>query len=138
MSTMARRGFLKFLGAAPIAGPVVAQEAAAKMGLQPLLGGIGGIGGSLLSQTGETPRSIEYNHLEWLKERLKRLADPEYLAEMRRDLKWQVNRLDPDLAAMRGISPSAALSIQIDRIMQRNIKQETWNIRKQIKEATGF
>lgn len=139
MSGMARRNFLKFLGAAPIAAPVVAQEAAAKMGLRSALGAAGGLGGSRpVGYAGECPVPDGGSHLDYLKTRLTRLLDPSYAEDMRRDIRGSVTTLDADLASMRGISPSAALSIQIDRIVKRNIDQETWSVRKQIKEWSGF
>lgn len=134
MSGMARRGFLKFLGAAPIAAPVVAQEAAAKMGLQAVIGA-GGLGYNSVGGCHPVPAG---SHLDWLKTRVKELADPEYVSQVRRDIRYNISRLDPDLASMRGISPSAAFSIQLDRVVKKRIEEESWSIRRQLKEATGF
>jgi hypothetical protein len=138
MANVARRSFLKLIGVAPIAAPVAAQEAAAKMGLRSMLGAAGGLGGGRLVGYAQECAPATGSHLDYLKSRLTRLLDPSYAEDMRRDIRGSITHLDPDLASMRGISPSAAMSIQLDRIVKRNIEQETWSVRKQIKEWTGL
>lgn len=136
MSGMARRSFLKFLPAAVASAPVAAQEAAAKMGLT----GLASAGGleRAIGHAGQPVSDAGYNHLKWLKDRLAQYADPEYIARLHKDARRHITRLDPDLASMRGISPSAAFSIQVEREVEKTIEAETWSLRRSIKEATGF
>lgn len=136
MANVARRAFLKLLPASIMAGPVVAQEAAAKMGLRSVIGGASagklvGYAGSPYPQDCNTGTPI--SEIDWLKERLKSYADPEYLARIRRDMRMNVTRLDPDIASMRGISPSAAYSIQLDREVAKHIDHETGSLKQSLR-----
>jgi hypothetical protein len=129
MSSMARRGFLRFMAAAPVALPVAAKEAAAGMGLQGLLGGAS-FGTNMPEAGGCNPigypqdACAPVNAADWLKQRLTELMSDESMERMRHDAKHAARYLDPDLAAMRSVSPSFAYGRQIDRHVDRRIAGE--------------
>ena len=120
--SVARRGFLRLLAATPVAGPVIAREAAQKAGI-----GAVGIG---LDQYGPTSAgcpssSSSDGEREWLMGWCKRVFSAEWEEEKRREGKrWMPSRLDPDLASSRSLSLSAAVRIQQDRDIERRIRRE--------------
>ena len=119
---MIRRSFLKFLGAAPVAAPVIVREAT-----QMSLGNT-----SVALQTAaiydfeendkcdvEPVSSILNPEIEkgYLVKRLEEINQPAYYNYIKAD------RLDPDLASMRSFSLSTAFRIQLERNKAR-AKQE--------------
>lgn len=128
MTSMARRAFLRFAAAAPVALPVAAKEAAAGMGLQGLLGGAS-FGANMPEMGCNTvgyPKDAcaPVNAADWLKQRLTELMSDESMERMRNDAKHSARYLDPDLASMRSVSPSFAYGRQIDRHVDRRIAGE--------------
>lgn len=131
MSSMARRAFLRFAAAAPVALPVAAKEAAASMGLQGALGAGAQIGMGLAGQTvgyaDNCKDASPINHVDWLKQRMTDLLSDENLERIRMQEAAQLSRLDPDLASMRSVSPSFARHRQIDRNVNRAVEsQKRW------------
>lgn len=130
---VARRGFLRLLGAAPIALPVAAREAASKVGVSTL--GYGMPSGGLHRGP---PTEIGGDN-EWIKQWA---ADAFSLA--RRAERWEeirsnpVGTLDPDLACSRSLSMSAAIRIQRERNFERSIAGEQRSARRRFKKAFGF
>jgi hypothetical protein len=118
-----RRGFLKLLGMAPVAGPVAAKEAAASMGLEGVIAGASMVGGAIPSGS---PISTGDN-LDWLKDRIREHVSGEIDADYKANARHDARRLDPDLAALRSVSPAWAYTQQVERAYQRNKQiQETW------------
>lgn len=130
MANVARRGFLKLLGAAPIAGPVVAQEAAAKMGI----GSLVSLGGQLIERTGDKPYITDnYNEcrpatvaeqLASYREEIERWRSPDRRKELRRRHRHDARTLDADLASIHSMAPQRAYHIQLDRLVEREIEAE--------------
>jgi hypothetical protein len=119
--SVARRRFLRLMAAAPVAAPVVAREAAQKAGI-----GAVGLGvdqfGPAVPGDGQSNASSER---EWLLGWCKRVFTSEWEEEKRREGRnWPPSRLDPDLAASRSLSLSAAMRIQQDRNIERRIASE--------------
>lgn len=116
--SVGRRGFLRLIAAAPVAAPVVAREAAQKAGISSLAAGMpeAPYGGATGAHSGEG---------DWIKDTCKRVFSREW-EETRREqmMTYLPNRLDPDLASSRSLSLSAALLIQRDRNIERNIECE--------------
>lgn len=118
--SVGRRGFLRLLAAAPVAAPVVAREAAQKAGI-----GTVGLGVDQYSSSGSCGPSPSNDEGEWLTGWCRRVLSKEWEEEKRREGKsWLPTRLDPDLAASRSLSLSAALRIQQDRNIERRIRRE--------------
>lgn len=117
-----RRGFLKLLGMAPVAGPVAAKEAAVSMGLEGVIAGASMVGGAMPSGS-----PIASGEVDWLRERIRDHVSGESDAEYKANARHDARRLDPDLAALRSVSPAWAYTRQVERAYQRNRQsQETW------------
>lgn len=115
-----RRGFLKLLGMAPVAAPVAAKEAAVSMGLE------GALGGSVAAAI-PMGSPIADGSKDWLKERISEHLSGESDAEYKANARHDARRLDPDLAALRSVSPAWAYQKQVERAYQRNKQsQDTW------------
>lgn len=114
---LARRRFLSFLVAAPAAVPVIAKEAAAKLGLEGALGGM--IGPHTLPGYG-VPASLSTGASEhWAKRALREFWSPAKQRERAETIDGAARRLDPDLASMRSLSPAAAYQLQRTRCKAR-------------------
>jgi hypothetical protein len=132
MANVARRSFLKLIGVAPVAGPVAAKEAAAKMGLQGVIGGAlmrGGPGEACAPQPWTQAQEVS-----WLKENLATWQSDEQREERRYYERDYARQLDGDIAALRSVSPSYAYMKQLDRNVDRRIERETSSIRKQLRK----
>lgn len=116
-----RRHFLSFLVAAPAAIPVIAKEAARKLGLEGALGGT--LGPHTLPGYG-VPGVAAGGH--WAHDAIKRFWSPRRQRERRETIEGAARRLDADLASMRSLSPSAAYRIQYDRTKTR-IETQNWD-----------
>jgi catalase (peroxidase I) len=119
--SVARRGFLRLMAAAPVAAPVVAREAAQKAGL-----GVVGLGVDQFGpgSSGCVPANPS-SERDWLMSWCKQVFTAEWEEEKRREGKsWWPSKLDPDLAASRSLSLSAAMRIQQDRNIERRIASE--------------
>ncbi len=117
--SLARRGFLRLLGAAPVALPGVAREAATKAG----------IGQAFAPEIGfGSPQGYPANPAsegEWITSICERVFSKEWEKEERERRKnWHVSNLDPDLASSRSLSLSAAMIIQRQRNIDRSIASE--------------
>lgn len=126
MANVARRSFLKLIGAAPIAGPVVAKEAAAKMGMGTLLGGAASLSGETMDAGYSISLDKETNMLGWCKAELRNVFSDKNVSAVRQSIirNGDARILDSDLAAMRSASPAAAYQIQIDRCVARRLEDE--------------
>ena len=110
--TATRRKFLALVGMTPIAAPVAAKQAAVAMGLSGPIGGAGDrVGGPMLSGHGPIPVGPN----DWAINALKRLASEDGQREIMQDAKAYARTLDPDLAALRSVSPAFAFRRQRDR-----------------------
>jgi hypothetical protein len=127
-----RRGFLKLLGMAPVAGPVAAKEAAASMGLEGAIGGISMVGGMApASPSGLGPA-------DWIQEQIREHLSGEANEGYQRMAEERARRLDADLASFRSVSPAWAYRKQIDREYQREVgRQESWLRRSARKHGLG-
>jgi hypothetical protein len=130
-----RRGFLGLLAAAPIAGPVIAREAAASAGAMP-------VGSSFAidaMRSDCTPCSPSSNK-EWAEQTIKRVFDRKWIDERR---EWYLKRrvvgvLDPDLASSRSFSLSTAIRIQRQRDFERYLAVEQEEAKSTFLSAFGF
>lgn len=109
---MKRRSFLSLFAAAP----VVAQEAAAKMGLSSMVSAASmpavGVGHAI----GASPASSDDS---WVKRAIAEYWSPQARRERENEAAHAARVLDPDLASMRSLSPSAAYSLQRARCLER-------------------
>lgn len=140
MANVARRSFLKLIGAAPIAGPVVAKEAAAKMGMSSLLGGAGAaMGGSGEALLRGGLNKQEGSWLDWAQAELRNVFSERNVAEMRRRVirNGEARLLDADLASMRSASPAAAYQLQIERCVARGLENERLNWLERIRDHSS-
>lgn len=117
--------------AAPAALPVIAKEAAGKIGLQGVLGGASSFlppmsGGGDIS-AGES----------WPQMMLRRFWRPSQQRERRTHAREHARRLDPDLAAMRSISPAAAYRIQVGRCLERSEREWQEGFKEQVAEEAA-
>ena len=113
---MNRRGFLGLLPGALVGGKAAAKEATEKLAL-----GASGQSAALANVgygTGGAP-SIDGS---WALKALKRVTSG--VERERRHREWNVQRLDPDLAANRSMSLSARMLIQKDRDIERSMVNE--------------
>jgi hypothetical protein len=123
--SVGRRGFLRLLGAAPVALPVVAREAATKAGIGAV--GVGMSGAPEASYGG----SITSSEGDWIASVAKRVFSKDWEDEERERLKrWNVTSLDPDLASSRSLSLSAAMNIQRARNIEKRIASERADARR--------
>lgn len=129
MRKIARRGFLKMMGAAPVAGGALAKEAAAQIsGVS--VGPSGYFGGQLEAQSGKAslagmmkPRS---SILKWLIEN----GIPEWKRkQIREQVKAESWRIDPNIASMRSMSLQAMYAEQV----RRNVKTAEEQVLKRFK-----
>jgi hypothetical protein len=137
MANVARRSFLKLIGVAPIAAPVAAQEAAAKMGLSGALA----LGETARHYGGEVAQCLPEDpgsHRKWLLKELAELDSRERRSEYRRQERHDARILDSDLASMRSVSPASAYSFQLDRCVDRQIEREKASIGRRLKQLVGL
>lgn len=119
-----RRGFLALLGTAPIAAPVALKEAAAQMGVVSSAGPLAVHTADLIGASACQP-SIGNN--SWVAEAIKQLASPQKQAEFNERAKRDARLLDPDLAACRSLSVSAAYRLQVERCRKRiEANERSW------------
>lgn len=130
---LARRRFLSLLGAAPAAIPVIAREAAAKLGLEGALGGT--ISSSIPLGLGGVPPDPSSE--PWPQRALRMFWRPTQRRERRNTVEWQARRLDPDLASMRSISPSAAYQLQRSRCAARVEHEAMASIKEHMAEEAA-
>ncbi len=129
-----RRKFLKFAGAAPVAIPVAAKEAAVKMGLgsAPTLTMLGNYNaGYPISAAIDAPSS----ELDYLCDQLKQTVEDKQ--DIFRETKRDLIRMDADLAALRSVSPSWVGMRLVEREAARRIESRTSWLEKRIKKLSG-
>lgn len=136
-----RRSFLRLMGAAPVGVPVAMKEAATKMGM----GGLTQFAPTAPSLYGgecTIPGPPPQDHGQRLKDALAFIGSDDWLDRERRQARFTARALDPDLAAMRSLSPSAAYQLQIERIVADNLEREKASILAQMashaKSKLGF
>lgn len=125
---MNRRGLLRLLGAAPVALPVVAREAAAKAG-------IGTLGLAAPAYPSQPCGSAEDE--SWVGDWVKRVFSKEFEKEAQRNV-GSVGTLDPDLASSRSFSISTAVRIQRERNVTRYIAGERERASERYLKAFGI
>lgn len=131
MST--RRKFLALVGAAP----AVAKEAAsAAMGLSGPIGQISAMVGANAATPSGYPISTNDSG-SWIQKALDRLNSDKGRAEIARDAKGMARILDPDLAALRSMSPSVAYRIQRSRIEDEILTLRKENLLAELAEFTS-
>ena len=119
-----RRGFLSLIPLAPVAATVAAKEAAATMGLSGPLNAVGyGVGG-MPQMAGYANSPVPSGASPWFLDAFKNFMAPETIEGHRINAKGMARILDPDIAAMRSISPAQAYAMQVDRCFERLRKQE--------------
>jgi hypothetical protein len=114
MST--RRSVLRLIGLAPIAGPVAAKEAAASMGLSALTSVGSGLSAGMASVNYGSPVGGENS---WVNRAIATFNSPAKQRELDARAKDYARILDPDIAAMRSLSPAAAYHLQRARARER-------------------
>lgn len=133
--SVGRRGFLRLIAAAPVAGPVVAREAAKNAGIAAVGLGVDGHGPSEGSCYPSNPKSEQ----DWFLEAAKRVFSKGWEDEQRERMRdWYPARLDPDLACSRAFSLSTALRIQRDRNINERIRRERDEARRNYLRVFGF
>lgn len=109
-----RRKFLALIGAAPIAAPVIAKEAAAAMGLSGPIGmsqfaNGGNIGAPIATVNGSG------SYISRLRDQILGLESGDEIPGLMGDAAYRARVLDADLAAMRSVSPAWAYRQQMRR-----------------------
>lgn len=138
-----RRKFLRFLGASAVAAPVAAKEAAIAMGLTNGVGGsmIGAPIGSLAPMSGAKGNGFDpfyaASEVARLKKQIDGLLTDDARDKARREARGSSLVLDPDIAAMRSLSPAAARRLQVERNIGRRIDSERSWIETQIANLLG-
>ena len=140
-----RRKFLRFLGASAVAAPVAAKEAAIAMGLTNGVGGsmIGAPIGSLAPMSGAGAMRNGFDpfyaasEVARLKKQIDGLLTDDARDKARREARGSSLVLDPDIAAMRSLSPAAARRLQVERNIGRRIDSERSWIETQIANLLG-
>lgn len=134
--SVGRRGFLRLLAAAPVAVPVAAREAAQKAGVGAVGLGIEDFGPTTSGQCWPADPASEG---DWITQNAKRVFSKAWEQEQRESARgWYPARLDPDLAASRSLSLSAALRIQRDRNTQNRIDRERADAKRNYLRVFGL
>lgn len=138
MANVARRSALKFLAALPFAGPAAASAAASKMGMGTLMGGaaFAKTPSRYASETCTTacePISTAQRILNY-RDDLAFWKSSERRDAIRSQYRRMQVNLDPDLASMSSLSPSAARFIQIERIVDAEIREHVSSIERWIND----
>lgn len=128
MST--RRNFMAMIGISPIAGPVVAKEAAVAMGLSGPIGGALANGGYAISPG--APVGLAGGGRSWAQRALDYMNSDVGAREIDADARHAARVLDPDLAAMRSVSPAYAYRRQRERCEIEIRERRTASIMRQI------
>lgn len=136
---MKRRGFLGLIGGAAVAGPSMAKQAVASVGLDamelPSMGSIGGVGSHYESQLPPNPNGE--NHHDWLVSALKSVTGMSDQERRERISSQHVTHLDPDLAVNRSFSLSFKIHEQKRRNFEAWRKGETSWLQKQLAKHLG-
>lgn len=109
------------LATAPIAAPVVAQEAAGKMGLSSWASAAVSGDQYVSKSWGATPQAAGGDE-DWIRSRFDEFWSEEGVEIRHSQSRHEARTLDPDLASMRSISPSFAYSVQRSRV-KRDIER---------------
>lgn len=129
---LSRRRVLKVIAATPAAAPVAAKDAAIRMGLGADLG----LMGVSVSAPSLTPIAAG-DEVATLRQKFKWYQDNR--AKMRREAKRFLARgLDPDLAALRSVSPTWAVEAQATRNAEREYAENTDWITRRLAELVGI
>lgn len=134
---MKRRAFFGLLGGAAVAGPSMAKQAVASVGLHamplPMLspdyGPEPGYSGSIQSSIGE-----EYDHVKWLGDQIKSITGISAEERRERIAMQHVSVLDPDLAVNRSFSLSHKVQEQKRRNFDRYQEREHRSLKRQLAE----
>lgn len=115
-----RRGFLGLIGSVVAAPQTAAKTAAQAMGLSAPTGLLA----AQIVKEGATPGMSSGPH-EWAVEQIGLFWTDRHKRNRKAEVAMRSKLLDPDLASMRSISPSAAYSIQMSRT-QKRVDDERW------------
>lgn len=134
---MKRRGFLGLMGGAVVAGPGMAKQAAASVGLEsmalpsvPL-----SFDGPDPGYFGSTGQSIdEYDHGEYLKKEIARIVGLSAEERRERISMQNISVIDPDLAANRSFSLAFKVQEQKRRNFERSLAREHGSLTRQLAE----
>ena len=141
MKKLGRRGFLKFMGAAPVAFPSAAQQ----LGSMSLGGIVTGVSGptpprSWSSAVGVQGGSATFNMIK--KSALKSLGIPDWLTEQFKQESRHVDRFDPDIASFHSMSLSAKICLQRTRnrkrVEEEYFKTNWWSRRDEWQKTHGY
>lgn len=129
---MMRRGFLAMLGLGPIAS-LVAEEPVSKLSYPPVV---------TRDYTG--PNLVEQDESSYIKNMLKEMSSKEdwikdwierQKSDMYNDL--HIDRVDPDIKAMKSFSDSAKVRMQWRRMAERRYDQDRNRYVEQLKRLVG-
>jgi hypothetical protein len=130
---MNRRGVLRFLGAAPVAAPVIAREAA-KLADVAAIENTGYLAMPEPSYGVSIGDKVPYR--QHIIESLQRIASGKEREYVVRQIS-KVRRLDPDLASSKSLSLSAAMHIQREREIDAEIERRRLDWMDSFKRETG-
>lgn len=138
-----RRGFLALLGVAPVAGPVVAKDAARLMKMsdatlpgtypeRPSVPRVVMDGPQVADFDAPKPATVRDKVMR-LRKALASVDSPDNVKERMDRLHRHAHHLDADIAAMRSISPSAALYMQQTRVLAELREEQIRGIKMQLR-----
>lgn len=126
-----RRGFLGLLASAPLAARAVADQAAAKMGLSTAFD----TSNAVYGQSMGVPMPARADGGSWVRQALADMMTDRSRQQRRDQAREEARVLDPDLASMRSLSPSAAYAIQRKRSYQRITDRERKYLNWQLEDV---
>lgn len=130
-----RRTFFGFMAAAPVTAKGMAEQAIAKASGIPVLGADGSRDANLAPMTTDgISREPNKTILKWI-------ADHGLPDWRRQDLREEVVRrlqMEPDVMALRSVSMSAKVEMQIERSLSRAIDYETTRRQRNIVRDSWF
>ena len=133
MKDASRRKFFGVVAAVP----VVATAAAARIGLvsaaTPIAGGGSLLSGSAINHGYGVPTPMGWS--DHIKHQLKEFWSPEAKLNREREAACAAKVLDPDLASMRSLTPSAAYHIQCKRMTKRIEESRLADLNSQLSRA---
>ena len=124
---LSRRNFFGVAAGGAVSAPVIAKEATAKMGIEKL-GYASHYGSSVVANDGE------YGTIEWARKRFEKITERGNIRYRRANIRANQSSMDPDLASMRSVSPSAAYNIQVERAITRSMEREKMDVIQTLEE----
>ncbi|MEW5705114.1 MAG: twin-arginine translocation signal domain-containing protein [Pseudomonadota bacterium] len=127
---LSRRRALKALAVAPAAVPVVAKDAAVKMGL----GDVAMSAGIPARYNAPIVATDEASHI---RAQLKSLLGGEGRSRAIESARGALSRMDSDLASLRSVSPAWVLTVQAERTADRYLAAERRWLQERLSTLTG-